>query len=66
MCSRTFQMLTVALDKSAVCRTQVQLWYNRFKGGREDVNVNAPHESPITPTTDENIEAMMNMISDNC
>ena len=32
-CAKTFEMLTVALS-----RTQVQLWYNRFKEDREDVN----------------------------
>ena len=31
-------MLTVLFGKSTISRTQVQLWYNRFKKGREDVN----------------------------
>ena len=29
-------MLTVAFGKSAMSRTQVQLWYNRFNEGREE------------------------------
>ena len=37
-CARTFEMLTVAFDKSAMSRTQVPLWYNWCKEGREDVN----------------------------
>ena len=37
-CAGTFEMLTVAFDESTMSRTQSQLWYNRFKDGREDVN----------------------------
>ena len=38
-------------------RTQVQLWYNRFKEDREDVNDDL--------ATDENIEAVKKMICHN-
>ena len=31
-------MSTVAFGESTMSRTQVQLWYNRFKEGREEVN----------------------------
>ena len=47
-------MLTVAYSESTMSRTQVQLWYNQFKEGREDVNDDA---RPGTSTTDESIEA---------
>ena len=30
--------LTGAFGESIISRTQVQLWYNRFKEGRKDVN----------------------------
>ena len=43
-------------------RTQVKLWYNRFKEGRED---DARTGRPSTSTTDENIEAVKKMILDN-
>ena len=46
-------------------KTQVQLWYNRFKEGREDVNNQARPDIPSTSTTDENIEAVKKMILDN-
>ena len=46
-------------------RTQVQLCYNRFKEGREDVNDDARLDRPRTSTTDGNIEAVMKMILDN-
>ena len=36
-------MLTVAMS-----RTQVQLWYNRFKEGREDISGDARTGSPST------------------
>ena len=53
-------MLTAVFGESFISRTQVQLWYNRFTKGREDVN-----GSPSTSTTDENIEAVKKMILDN-
>ena len=37
-------------------RKQVQLWYNRFKEGREDVNDDSRLGRPRTSKTDENIE----------
>ena len=46
-------------------RTQVQLSYNRFKKGQEDVNDNACSGRLSTSTTDENIEAVKKMILNN-
>ena len=46
-------------------RTQVQLWYNRFKEGREQVSDVARPGRPSTSTTDENIEAVRKMILNN-
>ena len=46
-------------------RTKVQLWYKRFKEGREDVNDDDRSGGPSTSTTDENIEAEKKMILDN-
>ena len=43
----TFEMLTVAVGESIISRIQVQLWYNRFKEGRKDVNVNARRQQPM-------------------
>ena len=31
-------MLTVVFGESTMSRTQAQLWHNRFKEGRADVN----------------------------
>ena len=58
----TFIMSTVAFGESTIIRKQVQLWYNRFKEGREDVNDNAPPGRPGTSTSDVNIEAVTKMI----
>ena len=60
-------MLTVAFGKSTMSRTQFQLWYNRFKEGREDVNYGARARTgrQSTSTTDENIETAKKMILDN-
>ena len=49
-------MLTVTFGEYTVNRTQVQFWYNQFKGGREDVNDNARPGSLSTSTTDWNNE----------
>ena len=46
-------------------RTQVQLWYNRFKKGREDFSDNTLSGRPSTSATDENIETVKKMILDN-
>ena len=60
-------MLTVAFGESTMSRTQVQLWYNRFKEGREDVNDDACPGRPSTSTIDENIEAIFpDVFSMNC
>ena len=39
--ARTFEMLTAVFGEPTVNRTQVQLLYNRFREGREDVNHDA-------------------------
>ena len=46
-------MLSVALGESTMSRTQVQLWYNRFKKGREDFIDDARPGRQSTLTTDE-------------
>ena len=55
-------MLTEAFGESTMSRTQVQLWYNRFREGREDVNDDACPCRPRTSITHENIEAVKKMI----
>ena len=58
-------MLTVEFGESTMSRTQVQLWYNRCRESREDVNNNAYTGRPSTSTTNVNIEAVKKMILDN-
>ena len=64
-CAKTFEMLTVAFGESTMSRTQVQLRYDRFKEGREDINNDARPGRPSTSTTGENIEAVKKTILDN-
>ena len=40
-CAKIFDMFTAVLGVSIMSRAQVQLQYNRFKEGQEDVNDNA-------------------------
>ena len=58
-------MLTVTFGESAMSRALVQLWYNQFTEGREDVNDDARPSRPSTLTTDESIKAVKQMILDN-
>ena len=58
-------MLTVTFGKSTMSRTQVQLWYNRFKEIREDDNDDACPSRLSTSTTDETIETVKKMILNN-
>ena len=55
----------MAFGEPTISRTQIQLWYNRFKEGREDVNDNARPARSNKSTTQENIEAVKKMILDN-
>ena len=64
-CAGTSEMLTVAFGGSTMSRTQVQLWYNRFKEGREHVNDDARPGRPSMSTTDENMEAVKKIILNN-
>ena len=58
-------LLTVAFGDSTISIRQVQLWYNLFKEGLEEVNDAARPGRPSASTIDENIEAMKKMILDN-
>ena len=40
----------MSFGESTMSRTQVQLWYNRFKEGREDVNDDVRPDRRITIT----------------
>ena len=55
-------MLNEAFDEVIMSRTQVQLWYNLFKEGLEDVNDDARPVRGSTPATDDNIEAVKKLI----
>ena len=64
-CAKIFEMMTVAFGWSTMGRTQVQLGYNQFKEGREDINDDGRPGRPSTSTTNENIEAAKKMILNN-
>ena len=66
-CAWTFEMLTVAFGESTISRIPVQLWYNRFKEGRDIFffNDGAHPGLPSKSTTDENIKAVQIMSLDN-
>ena len=57
--------MIVAFGESIMSKTQVHLWYNWFKEGRDDFNDDARPSRLSTSTADENIEAVKTMILDN-
>ena len=59
-------MFIVAFAKSTISRIRVQSWYNRFKKGQEDVNGDSRSGHPSTLTTDNNVEAVKQIILDSC
>ena len=58
-------MLTVAFGAAFTSRTQLQLWYNRLREGREDINDDARPGRTSTSTTVENIEAVKKITLNN-
>ena len=54
----------MAFGESNMSRKQVQLWYNRFKKGREDVNDSAPAPALTPDHINKPIEAEKKMILD--
>ena len=60
-CERTLEILIVAFSEFTMSRTQVQLWYNRFKEG---LDVRCPSR-PSTSKANENIEAVKKIFLDN-
>ena len=61
----SFEILTAVFGENTVSRTQVQLWHNRFKEDREDVNDDSRSHCTSESTTNKNIEAMKKIILDN-
>ena len=57
-------MLTVAFDEAIMSRTQVQLWYNQFEDGWEDVNDDVRPGRPSKSTNVKNDKAVKQMIID--
>ena len=58
-------MLTPPVYTPTMNRTEVQLWYNRFKAGRKDVNGDLCPSRPTISSNDENIETVKKIILDN-
>ena len=63
--AETFDILTVGFSRSINSRTQIQLLYNRFKEGRDDVNDVTCPGHPSTLTTAESTEAVKKMVLNN-
>ena len=54
--SETIQMMQKAFGNECMSKTRINVWYNRFKGGRTSVDSDSRSGRPSTTKTLDNIE----------
>jgi transposase len=62
--SRAIVYRWYAYGSAAMSRAIVYRWYARFQDGREDVNDNARSGRPSTARTDENVESVRHLLTE--
>jgi len=53
----TIPIIKKAFRDDSMSKAQIQLWYQRFKGGWESVQIDPRSRRPSTSRTPENLEA---------
>ncbi|UYV67038.1 hypothetical protein LAZ67_4003743 [Cordylochernes scorpioides] len=53
--TETLSLMNEAYEDEILSRTQVYLWYKRFKDSRKSIADDSRSDRPLTPTTDRNI-----------
>ena len=61
-CNKVCEILTKAYGESAMSKTRVYEWYERFQDGREDVEDDESPGSLSTSTTDEKVDKLKEMV----
>jgi len=63
----TIKLINKAYDSAAMSRANVYWWYARFRDRREDVKDDARSGRPSTARTDENVESVHHLLTeDHC
>ena len=58
----TYELLKTAFGDKCLCRSNVFIWFNRFKNGRESVEDDSSPRRPSTSKTDENIVKVRDVV----
>ena len=60
----TIELISKAYGSAAMSRAIVYRWYARFRDGREDVKDDARSGRPSTARTDENVESVRRLLTE--
>src|SRR5215469_15572698 len=60
----TIELINKAYGSAAMCRANVYRWYARFQDGREDVKDDARSGRPSTARSDENVESVSHLLTE--
>ena len=60
------ELINKAYGSAAMSRADVYRWYARFRDGREDVKDDAGSGRPSTARTDENLESVRHLPTEDC
>jgi len=60
----TIELINKAYGSAAMSRANVYRWYARFQDGREDTKDNAKSGRPSTARTDENVESVCRLLTE--
>ena len=61
----TIELINKAYGSAAMCHANVYWWYARFRDRREDVKDDARSGRPLTARTDENMESVRHLLTEN-
>jgi len=60
----TIELINKAYGSAAMSRANVYRWYARFRDGREDMKGDARSGRPSTARTDENVESVCRLLTE--
>jgi len=61
---KIIELINKVYGSAAMSRANVYRWYARFRGGREDVKDDARSGRPSTARTDENVESVRRLLTE--
>jgi len=60
------ELINKAYGSTAMSRANVYQWYTHFRDGREDMKDDARSGRPSTARTDENVESVRHLLTEDC